>query len=392
MFQGGPRQIICWSLLLWSLFLSFLSYLFPVSSTGGFFLVFLPFVFVGSYLWSVILSYQVEHTIEPLSQEIQDLLKNPQKSLFTLSSEPFQRLRKQIQQLSEWQELHQKQQDWLSQEIAILKKEREEAQKKMKTFQKLQEQEFPRNEDSLQKTVELLENLEHTQNEMTGHRSQINEVVTQGSHASQESILKMREASNTMEAVKTDVEQILQHLTRLQDHSHKIYGVVSIINEISTQINLLALNAAIEAAGAGQAGRRFSVVASEIRRLANKTSEGTNEIEKLIDAMLEFTESSYKASEHGKISVETMSNKLTEVMKTLNWIQHYVEKNSKISEKFSYSLEQHSAGSHQIKQMMEHLHQLSLQNGLQQRTFEEIIQALEKIPPPFSSSVPLVET
>ena len=109
-----------------------------------------------------------------------------------------------------------------------------------------------------------------------------------------------QQSADVVMAVVTDavtaINQLVAELNtsnstfeRLQAESEKINHVLTLITNITEQINLLALNAAIEAARAGDAGRGFAVVADEVRKLAQKTQESTGEIESLTTSLLEVT-------------------------------------------------------------------------------------------------------
>jgi len=125
----------------------------------------------------------------------------------------------------------------------------------------------------------------------------------------------LQNAIAQMTEVKNRVNEVAQRMVELGEQSQKIGGVIDIINEISEQTNLLALNAAIEAAGAGEAGRRFSVVAAEIRRLAGRTLEATQVVRELIEQVqhatnstVMVTEESLKASDKSAEAVDQMQN------------------------------------------------------------------------------------
>ncbi len=93
----------------------------------------------------------------------------------------------------------------------------------------------------------------------------------------------VKETMRAIQNVAINVEQAADVIQELGSHSDEIGGVIDVIRAIAEQTNLLALNAAIEAARAGEQGRGFAVVADEVRSLANRTRQSTQEIEQMIE-------------------------------------------------------------------------------------------------------------
>lgn len=145
-------------------------------------------------------------------------------------------------------------------------------------------------ESAIQDVLQHSQELSVTVDEV--HRNA--DVATDEANTTQESAdVVMDVVTNAVTAINQLVVELNDSNTtfeRLQTESEKINNVLTLITNITEQINLLALNAAIEAARAGEAGRGFAVVADEVRKLAQKTQESTGEIESLTTSLLEVTE------------------------------------------------------------------------------------------------------
>jgi|SRR5450830_89478 len=94
-------------------------------------------------------------------------------------------------------------------------------------------------------------------------------------------------AAEVAERGGAEVGKVVATMASISESSHKIVDIISVIDGIAFQTNILALNAAVEAAHAGEQGRGFSVVASEVRSLAQRTSMAAKEIKQLINASVQ---------------------------------------------------------------------------------------------------------
>ncbi|CZF78206.1 methyl-accepting chemotaxis protein [Grimontia marina] len=107
-------------------------------------------------------------------------------------------------------------------------------------------------------------------------------------------------AQDNIQQLATDMNNMAEVIRKLAGNTQQIGGILDVIRGVSEQTNLLALNAAIEAARAGEQGRGFAVVADEVRSLASRTAESTNEIQTMIDDLQKEAQSAVEAMENSQ--------------------------------------------------------------------------------------------
>jgi methyl-accepting chemotaxis protein len=168
-------------------------------------------------------------------------------------------------------------------------------------------------------------------------------------------------AISGMGQLKGQVQSIAEAMLELGENSQKIGGIVDIIDEISDQTNLLALNAAIEAAGAGEAGKRFSIVANEVKRLAERTVDATAQIKGLIDQIQKATNSTIMLTEEGTKGVDSASTLVAKVSEALTNIIDLVEETTNAAREIKLSTQQQTTASEQMAETVAEVRDVATQ-------------------------------
>ena len=184
-------------------------------------------------------------------------------------------------------------------------------------------------------TTDAVNNMTRSILQVSSNASQASEVAqrsiqvaTQGSQAVQNTISGMNE-------IRTQIQETSKRIKRLGESSQEISEIVELISDITEQTNILALNAAIQAASAGEAGRGFTVVAEEVQRLAERSSEATKQISAIVKTIQTDTNSAVVAMEKSTegvvegarlsdaagralTEIETVSNDLARLIRSIS--------------------------------------------------------------------------
>jgi methyl-accepting chemotaxis protein len=200
----------------------------------------------------------------------------------------------------------------------------------------------------------------------------INEVAT-NSQTAQSETNKAKEAShNTVTIVDQSVKNInelsksVSHastvIVKLAKESEKIAQVLGVIQGIAEQTNLLALNAAIEAARAGEQGRGFAVVADEVRTLASRTQQSTENIQTMISDLESGVSEAVEAINSGSGQVEEVVEMSQKIKDSLNIVETTINQTNDIIYQIATATDEQSGAVNDINQNISTLNGLSSEN------------------------------
>ncbi|WP_153787264.1 methyl-accepting chemotaxis protein [Pseudomonas sp. EMN2] len=191
-----------------------------------------------------------------------------------------------------------------------------------------------------------------TVQEVARNAEQASEAALMADQQAREGDKVVTEAINQIERLAHEVVNSSEAMNQLKAESDKIGSVLDVIKSVAQQTNLLALNAAIEAARAGEAGRGFAVVADEVRSLAQRTQQSTEEIEELIaglqngtqrvasvmDSSRSLTDSSVELTRRAGGSLETITRTVSSIQAMNQQIATAAEQQSAVAEEINRSV------------------------------------------------------
>jgi methyl-accepting chemotaxis protein len=194
-----------------------------------------------------------------------------------------------------------------------------------------------------------------TMSELLATSRQISESAQRVSRISHDAASAARIGDETVQrtqesilAIKRQVDVIVAHMIELGRKSQQIGSILEITNELAEQTNILAINAMIEAAGAGEAGKRFAVVAEEIRKLADRVGASTKDIRGLVDDVRAAVNTTVMATESGSKAVDSGTRLFGDVTTSLRQITGLVANTTDAAKEIELSTKQQASAVEQV--------------------------------------------
>ncbi|HVY18718.1 MAG TPA: methyl-accepting chemotaxis protein [Bauldia sp.] len=155
-------------------------------------------------------------------------------------------------------------------------------------------------------------------------------------------------ATESITSIRRQVDQIVGHMLELGKKSQQIGAVLDIVSELAEQTNILSINATIEAAGAGETGKRFAIVADEIRKLADRVAGAAKEVRGLIDDVRSSVNTTVMATETGSKAVDAGSRQFTDVAAAFKAIANLVGTTTEAAREIELSTKQQTTAVEQV--------------------------------------------
>ncbi|MDR2689089.1 MAG: methyl-accepting chemotaxis protein [Azoarcus sp.] len=198
------------------------------------------------------------------------------------------------------------------------------------------------------------------------------DTANQGGAIIEQTVTEMSNISSTVSQASSVIES-------LGHESQQISSVVQVIKEVADQTNLLALNAAIEAARAGEQGRGFAVVADEVRKLAERTSQSTSDISGMVGKIQ--TSAKEAVAEMVRVVKQVESGQILaqDAGKRISAIRESASKVAQAVSEISSALKEQSAASQDIARNVENVAQMTDQNAAAAITASDYTERLKQL-------------
>ncbi len=212
-------------------------------------------------------------------------------------------------------------------------------------------------------------------------------VARQSREAAESGLTAVQNAIGGMNAIRDQIQETSKRIKRLGESSQEIGEITELISDITEQTNVLALNAAIQAASAGDAGRGFSVVAEEVQRLAERSSDAARQIAALVKAIQTDTQDAVAAMERSTRGVVEGAKLSDNAGSALTEIDTVSRRLAQLIEEISNATAREAQSANVVAGSIQHIFATTEQTGESTRSTAQQVRDLTQVAEELRQSV-----
>jgi methyl-accepting chemotaxis protein len=232
---------------------------------------------------------------------------------------------------------------------------------------------------AVQETAATVDEITHSGTQI-GKRAQ--EVIASAQAAAQTSMAGLQAVEDTaraMDAIREQAEAVAENIVALSEKTQAVGEIIASVNDISERTHLLALNAAIEAAAAGEHGRSFAVVASEMKTLADQAKDATMQVRSILGDIQRGINSSVMLTEEAVKRVGAGKERTDITQQTITGISSQIQESVQTFQQIVASTNQQQLGIEQVMGALQNIRQASQQTAAGTRQLDTAAANLSQL-------------
>lgn len=212
---------------------------------------------------------------------------------------------------------------------------------------------------SINEITSSLEEIDKSSAQTMAKATALGESAQQTQAKGQQGLASVEESMNGMKEVREKVQLIAQTILELSHQTEQVGDITQVVNNLAQQSKMLALNASIEAAKAGEAGKGFSVVAAEVKNLAEQSEQSTTHVRKILDDIRHATEKAVMMTEEGTKGVDLGTQLVEHTGEIIRSLNEVIQETTISSQQIVTAVGQESIGIEQISTAMKEINQVT---------------------------------
>jgi methyl-accepting chemotaxis protein len=242
-----------------------------------------------------------------------------------------------------------------------------------------QEQSLTRQASALQQTQVTAEEIKQTSLVAADKASAVLQVATRAEELGRSGEQALQTSMVGFQQLSAQVEEMVERISRLNERTQQIGGITQTVKDLADRSNMLALNAAIEAVRSGEHGKGFSIVAKEIRTLANQSIHSTAQVREILDDITHAILLTVRLSEEGRVQMEAGMQQARASGGSIQALSAIVQDNVGAVRQISTAVSQQNAGIEQITTAVTDLSQMMADTMMELQASQRVTQALREV-------------